>query len=253
MARRKTLFPREHGAYAQLGAPLAAALLMATPSIPAVCLALAAIGAFLANEPLLVVLGHRGPRAKAVDGARARRRLALLAIVSGALGIAGLALASPNTRIVAAVAAVLPLVLVGFAVRRAQHSLVGEVLAAVALPALAAPVAAASGVAPIDALLASSAWGLGYGMSVVAVHRVIARHRTSAGTIDRVLAVSAVLVVAATALLARSLPIALVALPLLAVSAVLVWHPPAARHLRAIGVGLVCASSAAIAISAIVV
>jgi hypothetical protein len=58
MARR-SLWPREHGAYAQLGAPLATAIAMQAPTIGALALASAACLAFLANEPLLVVLGHR--------------------------------------------------------------------------------------------------------------------------------------------------------------------------------------------------
>src|SRR5262249_5958355 len=50
----RSLWPREHGAYAQLGAPLATALARQVPTVPAALLAAAACCAFLANEPLLV-------------------------------------------------------------------------------------------------------------------------------------------------------------------------------------------------------
>ena len=69
-ARRRSLWPREHGAYAQLAAPLLTALVIVRPTVAAALLALAACIAFLANEPLLVVLGHRGKRMREQDGRR---------------------------------------------------------------------------------------------------------------------------------------------------------------------------------------
>jgi hypothetical protein len=246
---RRTLLPREHGAYAQLGAPLVAALVMRAPTLAAGWLAAAAIAAFLANEPLLVALGHRGRRARELDGARAWRRLGVLGIVALGAGIAGLALANTGARVAAGAAALPAAALLVLGVRRAQHSLAGEVMAAIALPALAVPVAIASGTAHADAVIVWLAWSLGFAASVVAVHRVIARHRAPAARLDRVLAAALVAVLVAICGVAGVTALALVAAPLLASSAALVVKPPRASHLRAIGVALVVASAASIAVA----
>src|SRR5688572_32010037 len=105
MARQRSLWPREHGAYAQLAAPLLTALVVVRPTVAAGLLAAAACCAFLANEPLLVVLGHRGKRMREQAGTRAARRLALLASLAAAMGIAGLVLA-PHSLAIAALVAV---------------------------------------------------------------------------------------------------------------------------------------------------
>jgi YwiC-like protein len=70
---RRSLWPREHGAYFQLAVPLITALAMRVPSSAGVALAVASCLAFLAHEPLLVRVGLRGPRMQQRDGVRARR------------------------------------------------------------------------------------------------------------------------------------------------------------------------------------
>ncbi len=250
--KRRSLWPREHGAYAQLAAPLASALLLWRPALPSVLLAIGAVLAFLANEPLLVTLGHRGKRIRDSEGARARRLLA--AFASGALlaGGSGLALA-PHAFGSAAIAAAPTALLVLFAVRRAQHSLTGEVLAAIALPAAAIPIAVASGALMERAVEHSLAWSLGYVASVIAVHRVLARNKHPATAADPAILVALLALIAACIALALHVtPIAWLPLPLVAASCVLVaWAPPA-KHLRAIGVALVASSVVAIAIAVLV-
>lgn len=242
-AKRRSLWPREHGAYAQLLAPIVSALLVWTPTVPAVLFAAAAIFAFLANEPLLVVLGHRGPRVAESTGPRARIALGLLAPIAAIAGGIGLALA-PHTLISAAIAAAPTAFLIVLAVRRAQHSLAGELLASVALPAAALPVAVASGGPLRAALELWGAWAVGYAASVVAVHRVMARNKHPATWTD--IAVGVVLVAAIAVCVVVHW---YVALPLVAAAVVLViWAPPA-RHLRAIGIALVVASVASIVIA----
>jgi hypothetical protein len=243
-APHRSLWPREHGAYAQLAAPLLAALIARVPTVPAALLAVAAVCAFLANEPLLVALGHRGERLRSAAGARAWRRCIALAGVAGAAGLTGLAMASQATLSTAVVSLVLACVLIALAYRRGQHSLTGELFAAVALPMAAAPVAVASGTAPGVALGQALVWGLGFAASVASVHRVIARNKTPAGRIDRVLAVGFVVALVVLLVVVPCVHLVAIALPLIAVSAALVIHPPRARHLRAIGVALVVASVA---------
>jgi hypothetical protein len=57
---QRSLWPREHGAYFQLALPLIAAHLLRAPTVAMAALTAAACLVFVAHEPLLVVLGHRG-------------------------------------------------------------------------------------------------------------------------------------------------------------------------------------------------
>src|SRR5262249_31077882 len=98
---KRSLWPREHGAYAQLGAPLATAPALHIPTVPAALLAAAACCAFLANEPLLVVLGHRGKRMHDEHGRRAAVRLAIVGGTAVAIGAVALVLAPRDARLVA--------------------------------------------------------------------------------------------------------------------------------------------------------
>ena len=67
--RPRSLLPQEHGAWGQLAMPILSALALGAPSAAALLLTAATVLAFLAHEPWLVVLGHRGMRAKAEDPA----------------------------------------------------------------------------------------------------------------------------------------------------------------------------------------
>lgn len=252
MATRRSLWPREHGAYAQLAAPIITALLLRVPSMSAVMLAVAACAAFLANEPLLVMLGHRGPRVRAAEGARARQRLLALGVVAIVFAVLGLSRADLDTTRMAAIAAIPTSLLLALAWRRAQHSLLGELAAAIALPAASAPIAVASGLSSRTASLLWLAWSIGYAASVLAVHRVIARHRRAATWIDRAVALGLGGALAGVFFAGMEFPLLLSALPLVALSEGLVMWPPRANHLRAIGVALVAASAAAIGIAAMV-
>ncbi len=241
----RSLWPREHGAYAQLGAPLLTSLLLGLPSLPALSLAFAACLAFVANEPLLVVLGHRGARIRATHGTRARTLLAVTAVGAAVFGAIGLLAASPPTLAIAGLTMVPAGGLVACAWLRREHSLAGELLAAVALPGAAAPVAVASGLNVPHAIAIWCAWSVGYACSVAAVHRVLARHRRPVTVVDRVLFAALVGVIGGTVAIATVAPVALVALPLAAIATILVLRPPAARRLRAVGVALVLASALA--------
>lgn len=241
--RARSLWPREHGAYAQLAIPQVTALALGWPTLAAALIALAACAAFLAHEPLLVVLGHRGARMREHDGPRAKRRLVQLAMLAAVAGTIGLAAAPRAALAVASVPACAAAVLVAFASRRAQHSRAGELAAAIALPAAAAPVAVASGVSVRDALVIAGAWSIGYASTVFAVHRVIARHRTAASRVDTMHALALTAIAAACVASAGLVePLASVAAPLAIASIALVIRPPRATRLRAVGVALVAAS-----------
>lgn len=244
MPPHRSLWPREHGAYAQLLAPLATALAIARPTAAAVLIAIAGCAAFLANEPLLVVLGHRGKRMREDHGRRAARRLALLATVAGGCGIVGLALAPEAAVATALVVMVAAASIVGLAWIRAERSWWGELVAAGALPAAAAPVMVASGVAWQTALEIWIAWSIGYASSVIAVHRVLARHRTPATWRDPVFAVGLGAIAVGASLGALERPVFAVSALLAAIATVVAARPPSAHRLRTIGVVLTVASAA---------
>src|SRR5512138_2855214 len=87
-----SLLPREHGAWGQLAMPLVTGLALGRPGATALLLTAGVVLAFLAHEPLLVVLGQRGKRVKDALGVRAMRRLAVLGAGAVACGVAALAL-----------------------------------------------------------------------------------------------------------------------------------------------------------------
>lgn len=252
MMARRSLWPREHGAYAQLAAPLATGLALRPPSVSAVLLAIASCTAFLAHEPFLVALGHRGKRLRDSDGRRARIRLAVLTAVAVCTGAVGLGLATNRVLVVAAAVA-LPLgAMLAFTWGRAVHSLAGEAIAAIALPGGGAIVAAASGASLLDAFAFWGAWAVGYAASVVAVHRVIARHRKPPTWLDPLLASALLCVIAACVGLASWHPFWVLALPFAVIAGYLVMRPPRATKLRAVGVALVISSVASMAIALVV-
>lgn len=88
-AHAPSLWPREHGAYVQLMAPLSA-MLFVHPSLASIAWACMAGALFLLHEPVLVLLGRRGQRVRTTLARPAQLRLALLAaivLVTFALGV----------------------------------------------------------------------------------------------------------------------------------------------------------------------
>lgn len=249
----RSLWPREHGAYAQLAAPLVSALLLAMPTVASVLLAVGAFAAFLANEPLLVVLGHRGPRLRATAGSRAWRRLFVLGVVSLTCTAFGVYVAGPATLRVVGIVSVAAFILFALALGRVQHSLVGELVAACVLPSALAPVAVAAGIEIRAACLLWIGWSLGYTASVIAVHRVIDRHRSRATPANKTITAGLVAMLFGLATAVLRFPLIAVALPLVATSVVLAVCPPSARRLRAIGAALIVASVVSIGLSVMII
>ncbi|MBP7778692.1 MAG: YwiC-like family protein [Acidobacteria bacterium] len=89
-----TLLPKEHGAYGQMAVPLVTATAVSGPSP----LAVAIVAGFLAHEPLLVLLGARGTRAKREAGSRAARWLTALGVCVGGAGLLALMQTPPELR-----------------------------------------------------------------------------------------------------------------------------------------------------------
>lgn len=245
----KWLLPREHGAYGQLGVPLAAALALGDFSGAAWALAGATVAGFLAHEPLLLLLGQRGQNARDRDGPSALGWLAGLGALGAALFALGVYGLPAGARLLLGVPLLLSAAVGAAVLLRREKTAPGEVTAALALSSWALPVAAAGSASFATAL---SCWLVFAAMFVGAtgsVRGLIAQSKGGSGRAG--LAAGALLPVAcaavATALAAggrvpRFLPLALG--PSVALGLALWVRPPRARHLRTLGWGLVAASLA---------
>ena len=235
------LLPKEHGAYAQLGAPLAAALLAGGwnhhASLAFTC---AAVSAFLAHEALLVLMGQRGARALREEGLSARVSIACFGLLMIASAAHGIFYMPAGARTYVLIPAGLAAVMGGFCVTRAEHSGPGEMVAAVTLASAGLPVSLAAGLSAASALTMWAVYGAGFLVFTATVRAVTARIRRPddwwAGYRAAALAV-AVLVVAGVAAWAGRIGIAtFAAASLFCVLAIpLAVVRPGPRHLRLIG------------------
>lgn len=247
--RPRSLWPREHGAYIQLFVPVATSLLATGSSWAGDALALGAGFAFLASEPLRVVIGARGPRMRELAGARARRRLALFAALAAIAGGTGLALAPRSA--VALTMLLAPMI--GFVLiasrRGTVQTVLGESVAAITLAGAGAPVALAGGMRLGDALAIWLGWSLAYTATVVVVHRVLARHLRARAPADVRSELTLVVLCGLLAAASVVLPLVRFATPLaIAAVLVLIWMPRA-THLRAVGIAFLATSLVAAALA----
>jgi hypothetical protein len=171
----KHLFPREHGAYPQLGFPLLSGLVLGSPGAAAWLFAAASILLFIANEPLAVLLGARGKRVREELGAPARRQLAILGGLGVSAGIAAMWLAPAVARWLALVPAAFAAVLVALALAKNLKSIPGEVIAGAAFSAMHLPVAAAGGATGVALWGPPVMWYVATVTATLAVHAIKSR------------------------------------------------------------------------------
>lgn len=246
--RLPSSWPREHGAYVQLLAPLLAAL-ASTPSRAGLAISAGAMLAFVANESLLVAIGGRGRRLRAEAGGCARRRLAVLGGAALLSGATGLALAPHAAVLVALLVAVPAALTLGLAARRTVHTLGGELAAAAALAGAAAPVLVAGGEPPALAIAVWLAWAAGFATTILAVQDVLRRHQRQrlhpAPSRAVPVAACAVIGVVVAAVAVHVDLRLLVGSALAAASIAVVLSRPATTRLRAVGITLAVVSTLA--------
>lgn len=92
------MLPREHGAYSQMALPLVTAIVIAHASAQALSAAAAIVSGFLAHEPLLLLLGGRGARARKATGRRAAIWFAFTSLAMVAAGAVAVRLTPPAVR-----------------------------------------------------------------------------------------------------------------------------------------------------------
>lgn len=226
------LKPKEHGAYAILGIPLATALLIAGPTLIGVCVAIAATAGFVAHEPLLVAWGLRGTRAQRNTPA-AKQRLAWLLGVSAICGSVALVLGSTAVRV--SLLGCLVLAVVGFALALAgkHRSLPGQLWGVVGLSATCLPILFAGGMPLVQVVDIWLVWLLGFSATTLAVRGVIAAQKRKPRSIY--LAVFGLLTVVLLGLAVSSHPRVLVAMPMWTMSVYVLAWPPPAKYLWRVG------------------
>lgn len=240
------LLPREHGAYGQLAVPLATGLVLARFHLPALFCAAAAIAAFLAHEPLLVELGHRGPKAKREHGTAARIMLMRMLALACLFGAAGFATA-PGIALVAGLPAfALGSVVLVLVFRRKERTLLGEVLVSTTLSAALVPVALAGGAALSRTLGAFVVFAVGFTLVTASVRGVIARSkRDGSATLARLAGLVAPLAVLVAYLATRAevrVGVALGLAPFAAFAVAMAVMHVGPRALTRLGWSLVAAS-----------
>ena len=247
--------PKEHGAYGQLAFPLVTAMAASSASVPAGLIALSAVACFLAHEPLLVLLGMRGPRAK-----REQRRLAciwLSALSVSAGCAAALALVwLPASARWPLLVPVIPAIPVAVAIAGGKEKTwPAEVGVSLAFSGAALPVAMAAGATIPSAATIATVFALNFVLATLGVRGVIlgirgggdpvAVRSTRRAVLTLACAVPMAIVLACLGgLLPWTAPAATV--PGVATAVWLVASPPPASRLRALGWVLVTAGDLAV-------
>lgn len=247
--RPRSLLPQEHGAWGQLALPLLSALALGGPTPAALLLALATVLGFLAHEPWLVLLGHRGARAREVEGPRARRAMWGGLAAAAATGLTGAWLAPSAARLALLVPAALAAAVVALVLARRERTVPGELTVVSALASSGFAVALAGGASLPVAAAATATWVLAFATSVFAVQVVLERSRARGGRdigARSALVVVAIFAGGAAAALAAGLgwvvPAAAAPTALLSLVVCLGGFSP--RQLKTLGWGLVGATGA---------
>jgi peptidoglycan/LPS O-acetylase OafA/YrhL len=171
----RKMVPREHGAYAELLFPILSVLLGGAPTTPTWLLATGAIASFLANEPLLVLLGQRGNRAKREESDRAKRALLIFVLVALGAGVAGLFVSPAAVQYAVGLPLLLGGGLVMLAVQGLERSMVGEALAAATLSSTAIPLGLSARLGWTATLALALIWLLASLLGTAVVRLTVAR------------------------------------------------------------------------------
>ncbi|HEX5107388.1 MAG TPA: YwiC-like family protein [Vicinamibacterales bacterium] len=249
-----SLLPREHGAYGQMAVPLVTSIAVAGLNTASLLIGLAEVAGFLAHEPLLVLLGRRGVRARREEGAHAAWWFGASAATMAAAGAGALWLVPPGVRW-SLLLPILPALVLGAAVSaKEEKSTRGELAAALAFSLAAVPLCMAAGATVSTALAVGITFASVFVADTLAVRSIVLAVRGGGDPRAARSARIAALVVAAAAAVALAgaglralLPWGAfgAAAPGLAVAVWLAFSPPRPSQLRKVGWALVAASVAA--------
>lgn len=173
----RPLAPKEHGAYGQLGFPLLVAMLLGRPTLSGGLLVVASVVAFIAHEPLVLLLGQRGKKALREDSARAKRKLITLAALGCGLGLGALWLGTTAVRFAMLANCIGVAIALGFVWRGRERSLLGELWVSLTLPLAALPVALANGLPLTKSLALVGSFVIAYAAGIFGVRGIIAEFK----------------------------------------------------------------------------
>ncbi|WP_231617301.1 YwiC-like family protein [Novipirellula aureliae] len=170
--------PKEHGAYAILIIPVLTSFAAVGVSWVGVFVAAASVAGFLAHEPLLVMIGHRGQRARR-SATTASRYLLTLTVICIASGVASLISGNVAVRVALIGCVVLATLSFGVAFAGRHRTPLGQTAGVIGLSAPCVPILLAGGMGTGDALKTWVVWLLGFAATTLAVRSVIAfqKHR----------------------------------------------------------------------------
>ena len=235
-----SLWPKEHGAYAEMAFPLLTGMALGRPTLIAALLVVACVGGFLVHEPVLVLLGIRGRRTREARGSAARRHLAIWGSVALMAGAGAVALGDAATRRVMVAPVVLVLVLVPFLATRREKTALGEAVVAAAFSATLIPVGIASGVPLTTTMTAALSWLVVFLLGTFMVRLTLERARKEKGPMRVVSPLAAAAALIGAALGMRALGWAPLAIVPTAVAGLVLWmRPVSAKQLRVVGWSLV--------------
>jgi hypothetical protein len=172
-----SLLPKEHGAYGQMAFPLVTAMLVSGVSMGSLLFAIAVVAGFVLHEPLLVLLGLRGPRAKREQGGAAVRWVVALAILVIITGTAALRWMEPAHRISVALPLVPALFIFIAAASGKGKSIGAEIAVAIAFSLTAVPLCLLGGQSIVAGAAIALAFASNFVLATLAVRVVIARVR----------------------------------------------------------------------------
>jgi hypothetical protein len=230
------LKPKEHGAYAILGIPIITSLFVTGPTLVGLSVAVASVAGFLAHEPLLVAIGHRGTRAQRTTPT-AQRGLALLLTVSIASGVFAMVVGNTNVRYSLLGCGALAIPSVALAIAGKHRTLSGQLWGIVGLSVPCVPILLAGDVPTLLTMEAWVTWLIGFGSTTLAVRGVIAAQKRQTRAFPWAAIGALSIAVAGLTLTGFALPIA--TLPMFAMSWYLLYDPPHARQLKRVGWTLV--------------
>ena len=246
------MLPREHGAYGQLLLPLATALAISGLHVPTILTAIAALAAFVAHEPLVVLLGGRGIRARREQQRTAIMWLAVSGGIAIVAGLGAVAAAPPHARWLFAwplvPAAVLAILL---AIGR-EKSTLGEIVSAIAFASVTIPISAATASSALRAFIIAFTFASLFIVSTLGVRIVVLT--TRGGGNPHAVRVTRLQFAATLTVIGIGIPVvalaeyrtavaALAILPGVAVATALALRPPPARRLRTVGWTLLSTSA----------
>ena len=249
MSNPRSLWPREHGAYAELGFPVLTGLTVGAPTVAALALAGAAVTLFLAHEPVAVLTGMRGERLRTTAEGPARTRATALVVLGLLLGVVGVGLAGRDARLATLLPTAAGVALVPWVLRRQQKTFIGELVVIVAFAATVVPISLAVGASWRFAWTAGVVWCASFALGTLAVHALKLRHKhgPAAGWVTAsslVLAVGIAVAAVAGTLLGRvQAPIGAAVLPPAALAIALAAFPVHPRRLKRVGWSLVAANT----------